>query len=309
MIAGRLRAPAGSTLVVGVTASQMFDWKVFDDDAVPENVRQAVVGAVRQPSDSAFCGALPLLESFLHQHPDFLSERSRSGIPIDASTQFDPPVRPQNFICVGLNYRDHAQETGLKIPDKPLLFAKTSNAINGHNFPVPMPEGTTQVDYEAELVVVIGRKCHRVSAAEAPSCVAGYTCGNDVSARDFQFGDGQWFRGKSIDGFGPLGPWIVTPHAVGDPHQLRIRLLLNGQAMQDSTTANLIFGIPELISFTSRNITLVPGDVIMTGTPPGVGFTRKPPVFVKPGDRMEVEIEKVGTLVNAVALQTTQRQT
>jgi len=208
---------------------------------------------------------------------------------------------PRNFICVGLNYRDHAQETGLKIPEKPLLFAKTWNAINGHNCSVFMPEGTTQVDYEAELTVVIGRKCHRVSPADALSCVAGYTCGNDVSARDFQFGDGQWFRGKSIDGFGPIGPWIVTPSAVGDPHKLRIRLRLNVQTMQDSTTANLIFGIPELVSYTSRNMTLMPGDVIMTGTPPGVGFTRKPPVFVKPGDRMEVEIENVGTLANTIA--------
>ena len=301
MIAGRLRGSTGSTLVVGVTTSELFDWRICDDPAVPANVKQAAERAAHELTDAAFCEALPLLESFLLEQPNFLTQRAAKVLHVDPSTQFDPPVRPQNFICVGLNYRDHAQETGLKIPEKPLLFAKTSNAINGHNFPVLMPEGTTQVDYEAELTVVIGRKCHRVSAADALSYVAGYTSGNDVSARDFQFGDGQWFRGKSIDGFGPIGPWIVTPSAVGDPHKLSIRLRLNGQTMQDSTTANLIFGIPELISFTSRNMTLMPGDVIMTGTPPGVGFTRKPPVFVKPGDRMEVEIERVGILVNTVA--------
>ncbi|MBV9608293.1 MAG: fumarylacetoacetate hydrolase family protein [Acidobacteria bacterium] len=229
-----------------------------------------------------------------------MAGHAAKAIHIDSSAQLEPPVRPQNFICVGLNYRDHVQETGLKLPDRPLLFGKSANAINGHNLPVYMPEGTTQVDYEAELVIVIGRTCHRVSKTEALSYVAGYTCGNDVSARDFQFGDGQWFRGKSIDGFGPIGPWIVTPASVGDPHKLRISFRLNGQTMQDSTTANLIFGIPELVSFTSRNITLVPGDAIMTGTPPGVGFTRKPPVFVKPGDRMEVEIENIGVLANPV---------
>jgi 2-keto-4-pentenoate hydratase/2-oxohepta-3-ene-1,7-dioic acid hydratase in catechol pathway len=300
MIAGRLRAGTGATLVVGVNASELFDWKILDDAVVPANVREAVLAALDQSTDSAFCEALPLIEGFLRDAPNFLSERG-PAIHVHASTQFDSPVMPRNFICVGLNYRDHAQETGLKIPEKPLLFAKTWNAINGHNCPVFKPEGTAQVDYEAEVTVVIGRKCHRVSPADALSYVAGYTCGNDVSARDFQFGDGQWFRGKSIDGFGPIGPWIVTPSAVGDPHKLRIRLRLNGQTMQDSTTANLIFGIPELVSFTSRNMTLMPGDVIMTGTPPGVGFTRKPPVFVKPGDRMEVEIENVGTLANTIA--------
>jgi 2-keto-4-pentenoate hydratase/2-oxohepta-3-ene-1,7-dioic acid hydratase in catechol pathway len=227
-------------------------------------------------------------------------KRFEAEVKINEATRFEPPVKPHNFICVGLNYRDHAKEAGLQIPTQPLLFAKTTNAVSGHNALVSMPEDTGQVDYEAELVVVIGRKCHRVNVANALSYVAGYTCGNDLSVRDFQFGDGQWYRGKSVDGYGPIGPWLVTPSAVKDPHRLRIRLRLNGQTLQDSNTANLIFGIPELISFISRNITLLPGDVIMTGTPPGVGFTRNPPLFLKPGDHVEVEIERIGTLTNTI---------
>lgn len=188
----------------------------------------------------------------------------------------------------------------MAIPEEPLLFAKTTNAVNGHNSAVRLAYGSSQVDYEAELVVVVGRRCQNVPVADALSYVAGYTCGNDVSARDFQFKSGQWYRGKSADGFGPIGPWLVTPAELGDPHSLRIRMRLNGETMQDSTTANLIFGVPELISYISRTITLLPGDAIMTGTPPGVGFARKPPRFLQAGDRMEVEIEKLGTLVNSV---------
>ena len=188
----------------------------------------------------------------------------------------------------------------MAIPKQPVVFSKFSTAVIAPGEPVVLPATSEQVDYEAELAVVIGRRAKNVSAELALDHVLGYTCFNDVSARDFQFADGQWQRGKSCDTFAPMGPTIVTADEVADPHHLSIKLILNGQAMQDSNTDRFIFGIPELIEFLSQTITLEPGDVIATGTPPGVGFARKPPVFLKPGDKMEVVIEKVGTLGNPV---------
>lgn len=211
-----------------------------------------------------------------------------------------PVQRPSKIVCVGLNYSDHAAESNLKVPEKPLLFAKWANAIAGPGDEVAVPVGCEQMDYEAELGVVIGRTASRVSVEEALSYVGGYTCLNDLSARDFQFGDGQWVRGKGQDGFCPSGPYVVTPDELPDPQALQIRCVLNGQVMQDSTTANMIFNVAHIISYISQGITLEPGDIIATGTPPGVGMARKPPVFLKPGDEVTIEIERIGSLTNKI---------
>src|SRR5882672_9206604 len=209
---------------------------------------------------------------------------------------FAPVPRPGKLICIGLNYRDHAAESNMPIPERPVVFSKFATAVIAPGEPVVLPPASQQVDYEAELAVVIGRRAKNVSANRALEYVLGYTAFNDVSARDFQFADGQWQRGKSCDTFAPMGPTIVTADVIPDPHKLSIKLTLNGRTMQDSNTDQLIFGVPELIEFLSQTITLEPGDVIATGTPPGVGFARKPPVFLHPGDEMEVDIEGVGKL-------------
>ena len=206
---------------------------------------------------------------------------------------FAPVPRPGKILCIGLNYRDHAAESNMPIPEKPVVFSKFSTCVIAPGEPVVLPSVSKQVDYEAELAVVIGRRAKHVSADRAYDYVLGYTAFNDVTARDFQFGDGQWQRGKSCDTFAPMGQSIVTADAVPDPHKLPIRLTLNGKTMQESNTDQLIFGVPALIEFLSQTITLEPGDVIATGTPSGVGFARKPPVFLKPGDQMEVMIEGV----------------
>jgi 2,4-diketo-3-deoxy-L-fuconate hydrolase len=213
---------------------------------------------------------------------------------------YAPVPRPGKIICIGLNYRDHAAESKMPIPEKPVIFSKFSTAVIAPGEPVVLPSTSRQVDYEAELAVVIGRRAKHVSADRAYDYVLGYTAFNDVSARDFQFSDGQWQRGKSCDTFAPMGQTIVTTDTITDPHKLSIKLVLNGEAMQDSNTDQLIFGVPALIEFISQSVTLEPGDVIATGTPPGVGFARNPPVFLKPGDRMEVLIEGMGGLGNPV---------
>jgi 2-keto-4-pentenoate hydratase/2-oxohepta-3-ene-1,7-dioic acid hydratase in catechol pathway len=220
---------------------------------------------------------------------------SRSSVHLSS-----PIPRPGKIICIGLNYRDHAEESGMAIPTSPIIFSKFGTCVIGSGEPIRIPVGSNQVDYEAELAVVIGRTAKNVSAAEAMEYVFGYTNFNDVSARDFQFADGQWQRGKSCDTFAPMGPAVVTADEVGDPHDLNIRFRLNGETLQDSNTCQLIFKTPELIEFLSRVITLEPGDVIATGTPPGVGFARKPPIFMNPGDVAEVEIDQLGTLTNPV---------
>jgi 2-keto-4-pentenoate hydratase/2-oxohepta-3-ene-1,7-dioic acid hydratase in catechol pathway len=211
-----------------------------------------------------------------------------------------PIPRPGKIICIGLNYRNHAIESGMEIPKSPIIFSKFQTSVIGSEEPILLPPGSSQVDFEAELAVIIGRRAKDVKAEDAMNYVFGYTNFNDVSARDFQFADGQWQRGKSCDTFAPMGPYIATADEIADPHALRIQFRLNGETMQDSTTAELIFRIPELIEFLSASITLEPGDVIATGTPPGVGFARKPPVFMKDGDVAEVEIEGLGVLINPV---------
>jgi len=221
-------------------------------------------------------------------------------VPAQDAYWFAPVPRPGKLICIGLNYRDHAKESNMPLPEKPVVFSKFSSAVIAPGEPVVIPRTTRQVDYEAELAVVIGRRAKNVSADRAYEYVLGYTAFNDVTARDFQFGDGQWQRGKSCDTFAPMGQTIVTTDVITDPHKLAIKLKLNGEIMQDSNTDQLIFGVPQLIEFISQTITLEPGDVIATGTPAGVGFARKPPVFLKPGDEMEVLIEGMGGLGNPV---------
>lgn len=207
------------------------------------------------------------------------------------------PVDAVSLLCIGKNYKAHADECGSDLPAAPLLFIKAISSLNGPDMPVmlPVPEVSTQVDFESELAVVIGKKAKMVSEADALQYVLGYTCANDVSARDCQFKDGQWARGKSFDTFCPLGPWLETEL---NPSDLKIEGRLNGEVMQTSRTSLLIFNIPFLISYLSQGMTLTPGTVILTGTPAGCGFARKPPIWIKDGDVYEVEIEGLGTLRN-----------
>jgi 2-keto-4-pentenoate hydratase/2-oxohepta-3-ene-1,7-dioic acid hydratase in catechol pathway len=213
-----------------------------------------------------------------------------------------PLTSPGKVFCIGLNYRDHALETKQPIPAEPIVFSKFSSAIVGPETTILLPRASHKVDYEAELVVVIGRRGKLISAGDAPSYIAGYMIGNDVSARDWQTEKPgkQWLLGKTPDTFGPTGPWFVTADEIPDPCALGIRLRLNGQTMQDSSTKELIFSPAKLIEHITKVVTIDPGDIIFTGTPPGVGVARTPPVFLKDGDRVEVEIDGLGVLKNPV---------
>ena len=204
------------------------------------------------------------------------------------------------FICVGLNYRDHAAEAGAAIPERPLLFAKLSSTLIASGDDILIPDGATQVDWEAELGVVIGRTCSQVSVADALDHVWGYVPVNDVSARDFQFADGQWMRGKSVDTFGPVGPYLVTADEVPDPQALTVTATVNGRVMQNSSTSEMIFSVADIISYVSQTITLERGDLIATGTPAGVGAGMNPPVYLVDGDTVVVSIERLDPLVNPV---------
>lgn len=214
----------------------------------------------------------------------------RNGLPI---------ARPSKIVCVGLNYRDHADESAMEVPPRPLLFAKWNNALIGPGAPIVLPPFATDVDYEAELGVVIGRAVCNVTPEDALGVVAGYVCVNDVSARDVQFADGQWTRGKSFDTFCPVGP-MVPRDAVDDPQNLRVRCIVNGETVQDDSTASMIYSIAEVISFASQAMQLEPGDLIATGTPAGVQLGRENPRWLQDGDVVTVEIDGVGTLTNPV---------
>jgi len=217
------------------------------------------------------------------------------------SAKIGPPVlNPGKIICIGLNYRDHCAEGGADIPKKPVIFSKFSTAITGQDDYVVKPSISKKVDYEAELAFVIGKEGRWINKRNWKKYVAGYTIMNDISARDIQFSDGQWVRGKTFDTFAPAGPCLVTVDEIKDPHKLKIRLTLNGKVMQNSNTSNLIFDIPYLVSYLSNVMTLKPGDIVTTGTPPGVGIFRKPPVLLKHNDKIEVYIEKIGKLRNKV---------
>ncbi|HVL64742.1 MAG TPA: fumarylacetoacetate hydrolase family protein [Actinomycetota bacterium] len=220
-------------------------------------------------------------------------------IPLDEVRLGPPIARPGKIVCVGLNYRDHAAETGAPLPEKPLLFNKLPTCVIGPGEQIPMPdyEGA-RLDHEAELAVIIGRPAHGVEEDEALEHVGGFACFNDVSERTAQKGDGQWLRGKSLPGFAPFGPHVVTPDEVGDPQSLAIRCLVNGQPRQESSTSEMVFSVAFLVSYISRFFPLEPGDVIATGTPSGVGLGSG--VYLRRGDEVAVEIEKVGRLTNVV---------
>jgi 2-keto-4-pentenoate hydratase/2-oxohepta-3-ene-1,7-dioic acid hydratase in catechol pathway len=215
------------------------------------------------------------------------------------------PIQPSSIICIGLNYRRHAQETGAKIPEFPVVFFKGINTLQHPGDPILLPTHlkSDEVDYECELAVVIGRTGKNIPRAKALDHVLGYTCCNDVSARDWQIkrGGGQWCRGKSFDTFSPLGPVLVTPDEIPNPNELKIRTVLNQQVMQDWNTNDMIFDVPTLIEFLSGSTTLLPGTVILTGTPHGVGMAQKPPRWLQSGDQVSIEIEKIGALQNPVA--------
>lgn len=236
------------------------------------------------------------------------ADRLATMVPRDATSWSPAPSRllppvgtPEKVICIGLNYLDHAIETGSPAPDQPVVFSKFNNALVGHGDTIVLPSISEQVDYEAELVVVIGKTARHVSQATAMQHVFGYTAGHDVSSRDWQKGrsGGQWLLGKSFETFAPLGPAVVTADAFGDPSDVRVRMHLNEETVQDSTTAQLIFDIPTLIAHLSQFMTLRPGDLIFTGTPPGVGAAKTPPRFLKHGDRCVVEVDGIGKLGNA----------
>ena len=228
-----------------------------------------------------------------------LKLQSSQTIDLGRVTLAAPVTRPSKIIGIGLNYKDHAEEQKAKVPDIPVIFAKFPNTLIGSKEAITWDAKVTgKVDFEGELAVVIGNRIQNCPESEALEAVFGYTCANDVSARDLQFRDIQLLRGKSLDTFCPLGPWIVTGDEIPNPNSLKIRSWLNGRLMQDSNTSLMIFSIPVLVSFLSRHLTLLPGDVILTGTPRGVGVFRDPPVFMKEGDEVAVEIERVGRLVN-----------
>jgi 2-keto-4-pentenoate hydratase/2-oxohepta-3-ene-1,7-dioic acid hydratase in catechol pathway len=229
-------------------------------------------------------------------------ERPPGGEVLDPLTaRFAAPIpKPPKLICIGLNYRDHAAESNLPIPEVPTMFAKFPTAVTGPGHPIVLPKNSSKPDYEAEFAVVIGRGGRHIPESQWRDHVFGYTIVNDVSARDFQMATSQWMIGKTFDTFAPVGPWIVTADEIEDPHQLRISLSICGEVLQDSNTSNLIFKVPQLIAYLSSVFTLEPGDIIATGTPAGVGFARKPARWLKPGDEVRVQVEGIGELVNPV---------
>lgn len=228
--------------------------------------------------------------------------RKSVSYPADNVKLLPPIPDPHKIVCLGLNYRDHAEETGATIPKDPILFSKYATALIGDGAAIVLPAVSHEVDYEAELVIVLGKRGRHIKPADALGYVAGYTIGHDVSARDWQLKkEGkQWMVGKTFDTFAPTGPVIVTADELPNAERLPIRLRLNGQTMQDSNTSQMIFGVAAVVSYLSQVFTIEPGDLVFTGTPPGVGFARKPPVYLKGGDTVEVEIEGIGVLKNPV---------
>lgn len=256
------------------------------DRALPAGVRQLIEGGAAALQAARQAAASP------------------KAVKVDAAgVKLLPPVPdPPKIVCLGLNYRDHAAETGAQIPKEPVLFSKYPTALIGHGDNIVLPPVSQEVDYEAELVIVVGTGGRNIKADAALGHVFGYTVGHDVSARDWQLkkDQKQWMVGKTFDTFAPTGPHIVTADELGDPHRLPIRLRLNGQTMQDSNTKQMIFDVATTLAYLSQVFTLQAGDIIFTGTPPGVGIARKPPVWLKPGDVAEVEIEGIGVLRNPV---------
>jgi 2-keto-4-pentenoate hydratase/2-oxohepta-3-ene-1,7-dioic acid hydratase in catechol pathway len=276
----------------------------------PSGPRAAILDGKRYVDLHATDASLPVsVRQLLETGPAALKAAATTRRRTDAVThaadqaKLLPPVPdPHKIICLGLNYRDHAMETGAPIPKDPVLFSKYATALIGHGANIVLPAVSQEVDYEAELVIVVGKGGRHLSEAAAPGHVAGYTIGHDVSARDWQLkkDQKQWMVGKTFDTFAPTGPTLVTADEVADPHNLGIRLRLNGQTMQDSNTKQMIFSVGAVLAYLSQVFTLEPGDLIFTGTPPGVGIARKPPVYLRAGDVVEVEIDGLGILRNPV---------
>jgi 2-keto-4-pentenoate hydratase/2-oxohepta-3-ene-1,7-dioic acid hydratase in catechol pathway len=273
---------------------------LIDDQVIDlAAAHQAYIGGYHLPS---------AMRAFLEAGPDAWAEAERTLTAVDLSPFARPlsgvrllaPIPdPSKVVAIGQNYLDHVREQNAPVPDRPIIFTKFPTAIIGPNDEIRWdPALTGKVDWEVELAVIIGRRARRVPAERAYEYVFGYTIANDVSARDLQFSDGQWVRSKSLDTFCPLGPWIVTRDEILDPHALAIRCRVNGELMQSSCTDQMIFRIPYLIEFISRAFTLLPGDIILTGTPPGVGHFRKPPRYLRNGDVVTVEIEGIGVMSN-----------
>jgi len=263
---------------------------IIDLSAASNGQLPADMLAFLQQGDKAMLAAQELLRR------DNLNAFSQ---PFDENKLLAPIANPSKIMAIGRNYAAHAHEQKMAPPKSPVIFAKYPSAIIGPNQPITWSSRLTQkVDFEAELAVVIGKTARKVGEADALTCVAGYTVCNDVSARDLQFSDKQYTRGKSLDTFCPLGPWLVTADEIADPQALRLQAILNGQVMQNATTGDMLFGVAQLIAFMSRAFTLFPGDIISTGTPSGVGVFRDPPVFMQDGDEIVIEVEKVGRLRN-----------
>jgi acylpyruvate hydrolase len=275
------------------------------------NVNELAVADLRLPIDmvSLLNGGEASL-SAAGRAVTFVQERQAAGDPtLDKQgilyatgrvTLLAPVLRPGKVVCLGLNYREHAAETGMPTPEYPVLFHKVAGSLIGQGQPIVIPRISDQVDYEAELAVIIGRRGKYIAEEDALTFVAGYTIANDVSARDLQMRTSQWTSGKMLDSFAPLGPALVTRDEIPDPNALRLKTTLNGTVVQDSTTADMIFRVPFIISYLSQIATLEPGDVIMTGTPSGVGMSRNPRIFMKAGDSVSIEIEHLGVLTNPV---------
>jgi 2-keto-4-pentenoate hydratase/2-oxohepta-3-ene-1,7-dioic acid hydratase in catechol pathway len=268
------------------------------------------VHLARLEDDGSATSAVLLARESGHPAADVLREALAAGADMSADGErvrmsdvrvLAPVARPSKIIAVGLNYRAHAAESAMAEPEAPLLFVKTPNSVVGPGDEIVVDEADTRrADYEVELAAVIGRRARRVPVGSALDHVLGYTVGNDVSARDAQFSDTQWVRGKSFDTFCPLGPWIVTADEIGDPQSLRVTCDVNGGRLQDDSTTNMIFPVAQLVAYASRFMTLEPGDVILTGTPDGVGFARRPPVYLVPGDTVTVAVDRIGELTNPV---------
>lgn len=273
------------------------------------NVNELAVADLRLPVDMV--NLLSGGEASLHaasRAVAFVQERLSAGdttlnsqgilYSIGQVSLLSPVLRPGKVVCLGLNYRAHAAESGMAVPEYPVLFHKVAGSLVGQGQPIVIPRISNQIDYEGELAIIIGRQGKYIAEDDALSFVAGYAASNDVSARDLQFRTAQWTTGKMLDTFAPLGPALVTRDEVPDPNALRIRTILNGEVMQDGNTSDMIFHVPFIIRYISQITTLEPGDVILTGTPPGVGQSRNPQVFMKAGDSVSIEIERLGTLTN-----------
>lgn len=277
-------------------------------------IRGSVIGGIELGNGYASFASLGLpgtMREFLALGPDGITQlkqaAGRPGIEVHPANTVKlraPVPDPRKVVCIGLNYKDHARESGAAIPAEPVLFSKFPTAVIAHGDPILLPPVSREVDYECELVIVIGRGGKNIKKPNAYQHIAGYTCGHDVSARDWQIRKpgGQWMAGKTFDTFAPTGPVIVTSDEIGSPTELPIKMRINGNTMQDSNTRELIFYPDFLIEYISQVITFEPGDIIFTGTPPGVGMARKPPVYLKPGDVCEVEIGGIGVLRNPVEM-------